>query len=146
MQASSKSELGLLGLSHISLSAKSMEKTESFYVDVLGGRKVFDLTNTETGLRYGTFVFMGNGTFIEIFKSADLPGLGSNQCISAYRHICFQVRSVKRAADYLATFGYETKIKVGRVDRVPQFFITGPDDVEIEFHEYCDDSPQRPYV
>lgn len=146
MQEFSKSELGLLGLSHISLSTVNLEKAESFYIDVLGGQKVFDLTNVATGVRYGAFIAMGNGTFIEIFNYADLRASSPSQCISAYRHICFQVRSIKVAADFLAQFGYEPTIKVGRVDRVPQFFISGPDGVEIEFHEYCDDSLQRPYV
>ena len=133
--------LGLVGLSHVSLNTKDLAKAEQFYLEVLGGTKVFDLTNP-AGVRYGTFIALGNGTFVEIFNQPE-PMLAGT---TAYRHICLQVRSVKEAAAWLGRFGYAPEIKVGRVDKVPQFFITGPDGVEIEFHEYCEGTPQRSHL
>lgn len=146
MRRSTSGGLGLLSLSHVSLSTKNLSEAEHFYTEILGGKKVFDLTNATTGLRYGTFISMGNGTFVEIFDQADLPKPGSVKLGSPYRHLCLQVRSIKQAADWLENFGYQPQIKIGKVDGVPQFFITGPDGVEIEFHEYCKGCPQRNYV
>ena len=134
--------IGLVGLSHVSLNSRDLAAAERFYVEVLGGRKVFDLTNAANGARYGTFIALGNGTFIEIFNQPE-PML---QATTAYRHICLQVRSVEQAAAWLSKFGFAPEIKVGRVDKVPQFFITGPDGVEIEFHEYCEGTPQRAHL
>lgn len=137
---------GLVRLSHISLGTRDLVKSENFYTEIIGGKKVFDLKRTDTGLRYGVFIFMGNGTFVEIFNQEGLDGFESDKQVSPYRHLCFQVRSVKDAADWLSTFGYQPQIKTGKVDRVPQFFIVGPDGVEIEFHEYCEGTPQGIYV
>ena len=138
--------LGLVGLSHVSLSTRNLAAAEYFYLEILGGVKVFDLINPSTKLRYGTFLSMGNGTFVELFTQTELPRQLSVEMSSIYRHICLQVRSVTEAAGWLGKFGYEAKIKIGRTDRVPQFFITGPDGVELEFHEYCEGSPQREFV
>lgn len=134
--------IGLIGLSHVSLNTRDLAAAERFYVEVLGGRKVFDLTSAATGARYGTFIAMGNGTFVEIFNQPE-PMV---QATTAYRHLCLQVRSVAQAAQWLSKFGYAPQVKVGRVDKVPQFFISGPDGVEIEFHEYCEGTPQRAHV
>ncbi len=135
-------QLGLVGLSHVSLNTGDLAKAEHFYVEVLGGTKVFDLANA-AGVRYGTFLSMGNGTFIELFNRPEAAPAGAG---ATYRHICLQVRSVKDAAAWLGKFGYAPQIKVGRVDKVPQFFITGPDGVEIEFHEYGEGTPQWDFV
>lgn len=134
--------IGLVGLSHVSLNTRDLAAAERFYVEVLGGRKVFDLTSAATGARYGTFIDLGSGTFVEIFNQPE-PLV---QATTAYRHICLQVRSVPQAAAWLSQFGFAPEVKVGRVDRVPQFFITGPDGVEIEFHEYREGTPQHAHL
>jgi catechol 2,3-dioxygenase-like lactoylglutathione lyase family enzyme len=134
--------IGLIGLSHVSLNTSDLAATERFYVEVLGGRKVFDLTSAATGVRYGTFIDLGCGTFVEIFNQPR----SMFQATTVYRHICLLVRSVEQAAAWLSKFGFAPEIKVGRVDKVPQFFITGPDGVEIEFHEYCEGTLQRAHL
>lgn len=134
----------MVGLSHVSLNATELAVAENFYIEVLGGKKVFDFVNPSTGQHYGAFIALGNGTFIEIFR-CPLESEGS-PTVASYRHICFQVRSVHEAAQWLSGFGYEPQIKIGRVDNVPQFFIIGPDGVEIEFHEYGEGMPQFSYL
>jgi len=53
MNAAKRENLGLIGLSHVSLNSKDLPEAERFYTSILGGTKVFDLTNGTTGLRYG---------------------------------------------------------------------------------------------
>jgi catechol 2,3-dioxygenase-like lactoylglutathione lyase family enzyme len=146
MQEQQSGGLGLLGLSHVSLSAVDLAVAEHFYIEVLGGQKVFDLASAEEGKKYGVFISMGNGTFVELFMKQVSGVREAAPMETAYRHICLQVRSIHDAATWLRQFGYEPQIKVGRVDRVPQFFIRGPDEVEIEFHEYCDNSLQKCFL
>lgn len=135
------------GLSHISLNSGNLEDAINFYTVILGGEKVFDFHGEEKDGNYGAFIAMGNGTFIEIFKRPNNQSCDEYvETPQIFRHLCFQVDSIQESAEWLKKFGFQVNIKLGKIDKVPQFFISGPDNVEIEFHEYCDKNPQYPFL
>lgn len=124
--------IGLVRLSHLCIGVLDLETSEKFYIDLLGGELVFEFKN-ETGKRYGMFISVGKGTFIELFKTEKKNSLSVNSI--GFRHLCFQVENINTAADYLKRAGYYPEINIGRVDKVPQFWIEDPDGIKIEFHE-----------
>src|ERR1043166_576704 len=67
MGRSSENKLGLGGVSHVSLGTRDLVTAEYFYIDILGGTRVFDFENALTGERYGSFISLGNGTILELF-------------------------------------------------------------------------------
>ena len=137
-------KLSILGLSHISLGTKDLEVAEYFYTKVLCGEIVFRFINSDNNFCYGIFLSMGNGSFLEIFNNADNVQIEKSDF--PYRHICFRVESVDQACKWLEQHNIATEVKVGKIDKVKQFFINGPDNVLIEFHEYGQESPQFKFL
>lgn len=134
--------VGLVRLSHLCLSSADLDASERFYVDLIGGKVVFEFRN-DAGDRYGLFISLGKGTFLEIFKD-------NNEIVSSvasgFRHFCLQVQDIHYAASRFKDAGYFPHVSIGRVDRVPQFWIEDPNGIKVEFHELSDPIlPQFPY-
>lgn len=128
--------IGLVRLSHLCLSSVDLDASEAFYVKLVGGKLVFEFRN-DAGDRYGLFISLGNGTFLEIFK-IDNEVLSSEN--SGFRHLCLQVQDIHFAANRFKEAGYSPQISIGRVDQVPQFWVGDPNGINIEFHELNDPS------
>ena len=128
-------------LSHASLSARDLARTERFYVDVLGCKVAHEFRNA-AGERYGMFLHAGDGTFLEFFQKPDAPceeGL--------FRHLCFEVDDIEAFARHLAGHGFaDVKVTRGRTDRILQCFILDPDGTKIEFQQHDEQSALAPYV
>jgi catechol 2,3-dioxygenase-like lactoylglutathione lyase family enzyme len=128
-------------LSHASLSARDLAKTERFYVDVLGCEVAHEFRNA-AGERYGFFLHAGDGTFLEFFQKPDAPreeGL--------FRHLCFEVDDIEAFARHVAAHGFtDVKVTRGRTDRILQFFILDPDGTKIEFQQHDEQSALAPYT
>ena len=56
-------------LSHISLSAKSLDNVKSFYVDLLKLKITHEFRNKKNNELYGFFLSSGKRTFLEFFKN-----------------------------------------------------------------------------
>lgn len=136
-----ESLLEIRRLSHVSLSAFDLVATERFYTEILGFQTVHEFLNGE-GLRYGLFLYTGGGTFLEVFQSADLP---DNRSI--LRHVCFETMDIHAFAEGLRKRGVtDFEIRRGRTDKVLQFFINGPDNVQIEIQQHDEMSLLYNYV
>jgi lactoylglutathione lyase len=128
-------------LSHASLSARDLVRTERFYVDVLGCEVAHEFRN-DAGERYGMFLSAGDGTFLEFFLKPDAPreeGL--------FRHLCFEVDDIEAFARHLAERGFtDINVTRGRTDRILQCFIFDPDGTKIEIQQHDEQSALAPFV
>lgn len=128
-------------LSHVSLSACDLVATERFYNEILGFQTVHEFRNGE-GLRYGLFLYSGEGTFLEIFQAVNVP-----DDRSILRHVCFETLDIHAFAEGLRKRGVtDFEIRRGRTDKVLQFFINGPDNVQIEIQQHDEMSLLYKYV
>ena len=76
------------GISHISLSSKNLKKVIDFYTKFLGFKVAHKFVNSNNQL-YGVFIYCGNRTFIEFFKSREKLVIKN----SKFRHLCFEVKN-----------------------------------------------------
>lgn len=128
------------GLSHVGLTARDLDKTQAFYCDLLGCRVVHEFRNAQ-GQRYGLFLVVNHGTFLEFFleQTPTPPG-------GRFRHLCFEVEDIHRCAERLRAAGFSVEVARGRTDRVLQCRINDPDGNQVEFHQYDPEAVQYPYM
>ena len=116
-------------LSHISLSAKSLDNVKSFYVDLLKLKITHEFRNKKNKELYGFFLSSGKRTFLEFFKNKNKRKIGN-----IFRHICFEVNDIKKVRKKLTSYS-PTLIKRGKTDKILQFFVKDPENNIVEFHQ-----------
>jgi catechol 2,3-dioxygenase-like lactoylglutathione lyase family enzyme len=116
-------------LSHICLGSQDLDKTRDFYQGKLGYPIVHEFKNRENEV-YGYIFGIGNGTFLEFFKINEPPSAGS------FRHFCIAVEDIYAMARRFTTRGIACEVNRGRTDGTLQTWITDPDGIKIEFHQY----------
>ena len=122
----------ITGLHHISMKCETpeeFEKAKSFYIDLLGFRKVREWPE-------GIMIDFGNG-MLEIFSNG--PGIKTK---GALRHIAFATDNVDETIDMVKKAGYEVFIEPRDIiiKSEPEFparmaFCYGPLGEEIEFFQ-----------
>jgi len=127
-------------LSHVSLGVEDIEKMIAFYTETFGFDVAHEFMN-DTGERYGVFLHMGQGTFLELFRDAQPPSKGGR-----FRHFCLEVLDIEQAASNIRARGYEIEIKRGRTDGILQFFVLDPEANMIELQEHDGQSKLLPFV
>jgi catechol 2,3-dioxygenase-like lactoylglutathione lyase family enzyme len=128
-------------LSHVSLSSRNLAATERFYVGILGFKIAHEFRNP-AGERYGFFLHVGGGSFLEFFQKLDA---GREEGL--FRHLCFETDNIEAVAEKLRTNGITNfTVKRGRTDRILQFFISDPDAIQVEFQQHDAESVLMPYV
>ncbi|NQT93514.1 MAG: VOC family protein [Lentisphaerae bacterium] len=120
-------------LAHICIHSSDLEKTRSFYQDALGLEPGFDFERQ--GEQFGYYIKVGNNTFIEVFKGD--PGEVGN-----IQHVAIQVTDLDALVSRIRSHGYEVGDKTFGPDNSWQAWVTDPDGVRIEFHEYTEESNQ----
>lgn len=93
------------------------------------------------GFLYGIFLALGNGTFVEFFLQQEPPPKGGY-----FRHFCLQVDDIHAWANQLAAKGLKCEISRSRSDKTLQCWITDPDGIQIEFHQYDSESALTPHL
>jgi catechol 2,3-dioxygenase-like lactoylglutathione lyase family enzyme len=121
-------------LSHPCFSTSDLIGTLRFYQDLLGLTVVHEFRNSEHEL-YGLYLSAGRSTFIEFFNSSAPLAKGT-----LFRHICFVVDDVTALQVHLDAAGYPSELSRGRTDRTLQFWVTDPNGIKVEFHQYDDKS------
>lgn len=123
-------------LAHVCIHSSSIDKSIAFYSGALGLPVKFRFIRDD-GSVFGAYFDAGNGTFIEVFRSdKDKPAE------ARLVHLCLQVDSLKDTLASLEKNGVKaTEPKMGS-DQSLQSWITDPDGVRIELHEYTADSCQ----
>jgi len=124
----------ILGVAHMAVYVKDLDKTRQFYEKFLGFGEPFTLPRKDgTGTRI-VFVKVNDNQYIEIFNEKDR---GEGQL----NHISIYTESADRMRDYLATKGVEVPAVVGKGQtRNKNFNIKDPDGHIVEIVEYQPDS------
>lgn len=117
-------------LSHICLSTLDLDKVYKFYINELNFKISHKFINSKNEL-YGYFINAGNNTFLEFFLSKKINRAKNN----IFRHLCFEVYDLKKVYNKFKKKNPNLKIKIGKTDRVKQFFVKDFEGNIIEFHE-----------
>jgi len=120
----------IMRLGHICLGTVDLDRALSFYSDLLGCKVVHEF-RTAAGCRYGVFLSVGQGTFLELFLDTAPGGEGGG-----FRHLCLQVKDIEEAARALRESGFEPVVRRGRTDHVLLCEVRDPDGRLVEFHQY----------
>ena len=120
-------------IAHICINTKNLEKTYDFYTKVLGLEKGFEFERE--GELFGYYIKLGNNTFIEIFKGE--PGEVGN-----INHLAIEVDDLDGLIQKIRSHGIEINDKILGIDQSYQVWITDPNGIRIEFHEYTPESMQ----
>jgi len=123
-------------LGHVCLSTPRLDRMVAFYTDELGCEVAHEFLG-DGGRRYGVFLAVGEGTFLELFHD-DLDR-GDE---ARFRHFAFQVDDVRAIARRFRSLGQEPEVFRGRTDRALQCWVRDPDGNTVEFHEYDEESVQ----
>ena len=120
-------------IAHICINTKDLGKTYDFYTKVLGLKKGFEFERE--GELFGYYIKLGNNTFIEIFKGE--PGEVGN-----INHLAIEVENLDGLIQKIRSHGIEINDKILGIDQSYQVWVTDPNGVRIEFHEYTPKSMQ----
>ncbi|MBA3656258.1 MAG: VOC family protein, partial [Gemmatimonadaceae bacterium] len=111
-----------------------LAETRRFYESVLKCSVVHEFRNAANEV-YGFYAAIGHATFVEFFQTSATPEQGS-----LFRHVCLAVDDIEAVRAELQSFGFTPVIERGRTDRTLQTWITDPNGIKIEFHQYDDQS------
>jgi catechol 2,3-dioxygenase-like lactoylglutathione lyase family enzyme len=129
--------MSVKSLAHVCLKTRDLEATTAFYCDALGMEKLFNFRRN--GEVIGFYLKTANESFIEVFLT---NGLQPPQRDRALDHFCLQTEAIEDVRKKLRAKGYSPgEIKMG-ADHSLQFWITEPNGLAIEFHQYTDKSTQ----
>jgi catechol 2,3-dioxygenase-like lactoylglutathione lyase family enzyme len=124
-------------LAHVCIKTLSLDTTEDFYCGILGMEKIFNFTRN--GKIIGFYMKAANETFIEAFHEEEIEKTGKQ----ALSHFCLQTESIEALRNAIIERGYAAdEIKRGAA-RSLQFWMKDPNGMDIEFHQYTDQSSQR---
>lgn len=121
-------------LAHVCIGAADLERTEQFYVDLLGMEIAFEFTRG--GERIGFYLRAGGTTFLEVFAQKDAPLLER----PLLKHICLEVADIDAVITKLEKKGIEVSGKKYGPDHAWQAWITDPSGVGIELMQYTERS------
>ena len=124
------------GIAHLCIRVTDLERTARFYCDGLGLEKAFDFILD--GEVVGFYLRVGNGNFLEFFRREPVES-GPNPL----DHLALETDSIDAVNARLAATGYPVGEKKMGADHAWQAWLTDPDGVRIELHEYTADSCQR---
>jgi glyoxylase I family protein len=128
--------MAITQVAHACIHAKDLEKSAAFYSEGLGMPVKFRFNNN--GALFGIYFDAGNNTYIEVFQNdEELPSK------SHIVHLCLEVDDIEATVADLRSKDIEvTDPKLG-ADQSWQAWITDPDGVSIELHDYTDNSSQN---
>ncbi len=120
-------------LAHICIHSEDLDATERFYTAALGMSRGFEFINK--GQPFGYYLKFGNQTFLEVFKGE--PGEVGN-----INHLALEVDDMDGLIAQIRKAGYEVGEKSLGADHSWQAWLTDPNGIRIELHEYTEDSMQ----
>lgn len=126
----------ILGIAHLCIRVADLEQTARFYCDGLGLKKAFDFIRD--GKVVGFYLHVGNGNYLEIFLREPVEAGPS-----PIDHLCLETDSIDEVNARLSAAGYAVGEKKMGADHAWQAWLTDPDGVRIELHEYTADCCQK---
>ena len=123
-------------IAHICIVVDNLDETENFYCSCLGLSKKFNFVRE--GKVIGYYLSINDSNFIEVFQ-ADNVSSDKEQPI---KHVCLEVDSIDQAIDRIRNCGVSITEKQIGSDNSWQAWITDPNGIKIELHQYTDKSSQ----
>lgn len=120
-------------LAHLCIHSQDLSENSRFYFDCLGLEKGFEFVRN--GELFGYYIKLGSNTFIEVFSGESKP-------VGNINHLAIEIEDMDGLIERVKSFGYDIGEKKLGADASWQVWVTDPDGVRIEFHEYTDDSMQ----
>ena len=124
----------VLGLGHIGLPVRDLEKSRAFYTQVLGFR-----TTCTASLENGTvlcFLRKGDCELELIARPQGSPSLEDGH----FEHLCLKVADIEEAVAHLKSHGVDTEGPITELAGVYQgirlAFFRGPDGECLEFNQF----------
>ena len=129
------------GLGHAAIKASDIEKSSKFYIETIGFKEAFRMTNPENGKVSMVYIYIAPGQFIELFPDG-IGGLPGNNDIGV-KHLCVEVENAAAFLEILRAKGapIDTELKTGK-SKCIQFWTHDPDGNKIEFMELPPESLQ----
>ena len=124
-------------IAHICIATKDLNKTERFYCDYLGLSKKFDFI--QQGKRRGFYLQVNEHNFIEVFRT---DAETSDEKEPRIWHFCLEVDNIDKAIEDIRKQGVSIPDKEMGADNAWQTWLTDPNGVKIELHQYTDKSCQ----
>ena len=123
-------------VAHICISTKDLDATEKFYCSGLGLTKKFNfIRNNETA---GYYLQINENNYIEVFLTDTL----SSEKEPQIKHFCLEVDDIDKAIEKIREYGIDITDKKKGCDKSWQAWLTDPNGIKIELHEYTKDSCQ----
>ena len=123
-------------LAHICISTNSLDETEKFYCSCLGLSKKFNFIRD--GKVFGYYLQINESNFIEVF----LADANSSEKEPQVRHFCLEVDDIDKTIEEIRNCGVSVTDKEMGLDNSWQAWITDPNGIEIELHQYTEKSSQ----
>ena len=123
-------------LAHICISTTSLDETEKFYCSCLGLSKKFNFIRDNKV--FGYYLQINESNFIEVF----LDDADSSEKESQVKHFCLEVDDIDKAIEKIRNCGIDVTDKEIGLDNSWQVWITDPNGVKIELHQYTEKSSQ----
>jgi catechol 2,3-dioxygenase-like lactoylglutathione lyase family enzyme len=128
----------ITALAHACILTPNLARARQFYQDVLGTDHCFDFH--KKGNVIGFYLKITDRQFIEFFQADSISTFRGK---AALDHVCFECDDLVGLREKVLTAGYEPgKISMG-CDHSEQFWVKGPDGLDIEFQQYTGNSAQK---
>lgn len=122
-------------IAHVCLGASNLERAIAWYERV-GFSVVFDFTRG--GKRFGVYMKLSEGNFIEIFEDPELGPVVNNGIL----HFCLETSDIDAVMAKLKERGVSFSPKKLGVDNTWQIWLQDPDGNRFEVHQYTPVSTQ----
>jgi len=123
-------------MAHICVSTKDLDKTEKFYCSCLGLAKKFSFIRD--GKVFGYYLQINEHNFIEFFQADAV----SSEDKPKVMHFCLEVDDIDKAIKEIRNCGVSITDKKTGSDNSWQAWLTDPNGINIELHQYTDKSSQ----
>jgi lactoylglutathione lyase len=129
-------------IGHIAIRARDIEKTATFYREVLGMPEAFRMQNPAGTALGSVHIFVAPSQYIEIFPDG-VDGTDTNLQKAGLHHLCFEVDDAAASLAEIRERGapIDTELKKG-FSKCIQFWTHDPDGNRLEFMELPPDCLQ----
>lgn len=123
-------------IAHICISTKDLDETERFYCFCLGLTKKFNFIRNDNIAGY--YLQINENNYIEVFHRDTL----SSDEDPKIKHFCLEVEDIDKAIENIKKYDVDVTDKKIGCDNSWQAWLTDPNGIKIELHEYTDKSCQ----
>ncbi|PYZ91985.1 glyoxalase [Salipaludibacillus keqinensis] len=130
----------IIGLAHVAITVKYMDRSLYFYRDILGLKHAFHV-NDQEGNPWIEYVQVGPQQFIELFHGGKNESESVDQQIG-FHHLCIRVADIHEIANHLTSHGISLDVAPKKgVGKNYQCWVKDPDGNRIEFLQPEEGSP-----